>query len=116
MIQTLPAILVSLASFAALLWIADRKRGTVVAQGVLVAGAVVFFVAIAAGPAADPGAWLAPRGIATFAVGLLAAGAGGMLYHLYLGRFAELRVARMVFVAVYLALAAVFALVFLSLI
>lgn len=100
--------LVSVALFAGLMAVGDRKRGTVLGQAVLVAGGVVFFAAIA-GVGAD-GFGLAPR---LLAVGLLAAGAGGMLYHLYVGRFDDLRLARAVFVAVYLGLAAVFGLIFL---
>ncbi len=106
------AVVISVAAFAALLLIPDRKRGTVIAQGVLIAGAALFFVAIVAGPVAG----IAPRQIAILAVGLLAAASSGMLYHLYLGRFAEVRVAQGVFVAVYLGLAAVYALIFLSLV
>ncbi len=113
MIQVLPAILVSAAVFAGFLMMSDRKRGTVLGQGVLVAGAVVFFAAIVAG---GPLAGLSPRALAIFAVGLLAAGSGGMLYHLYLGRFEEVMTARAVFVAVYLALAALYAVIFLSLV
>ena len=112
MLMILLPLVASLAAFGALLALADRKRGTVVAQGVLIAGAVVFFAAIVGGPD-GPGA---QRALATLAVGLLSAGAAGMLYHLYLGRFASLATARAVFVAVYLGLGAIFALVFLSLI
>jgi hypothetical protein len=110
--MTLLAVLVSVAAFAGLMMMADRRRGTVVGQAVLLAGAAVFFLAIVAGPVAG----LGPRQLAALAVGLLVAGSAGMLYHLYLGRFAELWVARGVFVAVYLALAAVYSFLFLSLI
>ena len=112
MLQVVPAVIVSIAVFAGLLMMSDRKRGTVFGQGVLVAGAIVFFAAIVAG---GPLAGLSPRALAIMAVGLLAAGSGGMLYHLYLGRFDEVMTARAVFVGVYLALAALYALIFLFL-
>ncbi|MGY6410504.1 MAG: hypothetical protein ACXIUV_05695 [Alkalilacustris sp.] len=112
MLQVLPAVLVSIAIFAGFLSMSDRKRGTVLGQGVLVAGAIVFFAGIVAG---GPLAGISPRALAIFAVGLLAAGSGGMLYHLYLGRFEEVMTARTVFVGVYLALAALYALIFLVL-
>ena len=113
MLQVLPAAVLSIAVFTGFLMMSDRKRGTVLGQGVLVAGAVVFFAAIVAG---GPLAGISPRALAILAVGLLAAGSGGMLYHLYLGRFEEVMTARAVFVGVYLALAALYALVFLSLV
>ena len=112
MLQVLPAVLVSIAIFAGFLSMSDRKRGTVLGQGVLVAGAIVFFAGIVAG---GPLAGISPRALAFFAVGLLAAGSGGMLYHLYLGRFEEVMTARAVFVAVYVGLAALYTLIFLIL-
>ena len=107
----LVAVVVSVALMVGLMALSDRKRGTVLGQVVLLAGGAVFFLSIAAGEVAGIG----PRALAILAVGLLAAGAGGMLYHLYVGRFTDLRLARGVFAAVYLGLAAAFGLLFLVL-
>lgn len=110
--EFLPAALVSIAAFAGLLMMSDRKRGTVLGLGVLVTGAVVLFAGRVAGGPLDG---IPARMQAIMTVGLLAAGSGGMLYHLYLGRFEAVTTARAVFVGVYLGLAAVYALIFLFL-
>jgi hypothetical protein len=105
--------LASAALFVALVLMADRKRGAALAQAALaVAGVLVFVAILVPGPVAG----IAPAALATVAVGLLSASGAGMLYHLYLGRFSRARDARIVFVAVFLGLSALFGLVFLSLI
>ena len=107
--MTLPALLAALlaaGAFGGVVMMSDRKRGANVAQGVLLAGGVLAFVAIMAGPVAG----LSPRQIAGLAAGLLAAGAAGMLYHFYLGRFAEVRTARAALAAVFLGFWLVFGL------
>ncbi len=99
--------------FGALVLMSDRKRGALLAQIALAVAAAILFVAIVVdGPVAGIG----QSGLAAFAVGLISAAVAGMLYHLYLGRFARVWAARGVFSAVYLALSAAFGLVFLSLI
>lgn len=112
MMDVVPVALPSAALFCALVLMADRKRGAALAQGALVLAVVGMFVAITAN---GPVAGLAPIGIAAIATGLIAAAVAGMLYHLYLGRFDDVRAARAVFTAVYLGLAGLFGLVFLSL-
>ena len=103
----------SAALFGALVLMSDRKRGAFLAQiGLVVAAALVFVAIVVDGRVAG----IAPRGLAAFAVGLISAAVAGMLYHLYLGRFERVWAARGVFSAVYLALSALFGLVFLSLI
>lgn len=103
----------SAALFGALVLTSDRKRGALLAQIGLVVAAALVFVAIVVD---DPVAGLDPRDLAAFAVGLISAAVAGMLYHLYLGRFELVWAARGVFSALYLALSALFGLVFLSLI
>jgi hypothetical protein len=101
----------SAALFGALVLMSDRKRGAFFAQiGLVVAAALVFAAIVVDGPVAG----LDPRHLAAFAVGLISAAFAGMLYHLYLGRFERVWAARGVFSALYLALAALFGLVFLS--
>jgi hypothetical protein len=90
----------------------DRKRGAFLAQAALVVSVMVMFVAILV---EGPIAGLSPLRVAAIATGLIAAAVAGMLYHLYLGRFTRVWAARGVFTAVYLGLAALFGLVFLSL-
>ncbi|MCU0853555.1 MAG: hypothetical protein MUF63_01275 [Rhodobacteraceae bacterium] len=103
----------SAALFVALVLMSDRKRGAFLAQiGLVVAAALVFVAIVVDGPIAGIG----PGGLAAFAVGLISAAVAGMLYHLYLGRFERVWAARSVFTIVYLALSALFGLVFLSLI
>jgi hypothetical protein len=99
--------------FVALVLMSDRKRGALFAQIALVIAAAIVFLAIIIDA---PVAGISARGFAAFAVGLMSAAVAGMLYHLYLGRFERVWAARGVFSAVYLALCAVFGLVFLSLI
>jgi hypothetical protein len=111
--QTTPIALASAALFGALALMSDRKRGAFLAQiALFVAGALLFAAIVVPGPVAG----IAPQGLAAFAVGLIAAAAAGMLYHLYLGRFERVWAARGVFTAVYFGLSALFGLVFLSLI
>jgi hypothetical protein len=103
----------SAALFGALVLMSDRKRGAFLAQiGLVIATALVFVAIVVDSPVAG----IAPRGLAAFAVGLISAAVAGMLYHLYLGRFERVWAARVVFSAVYLAVSALFGLVFLSLI
>ncbi|MFN3263046.1 MAG: hypothetical protein ACE37J_21050 [Pikeienuella sp.] len=105
--------LASAAAFGALTLMSDRKRGAFLAQvGLALAASLVFVAIIADGPVLG----VEPEGLAAFAVGLISAAAAGMLYHLYLGRFERVWTARGVFSAVYLALSAMFGLVFASLI
>ncbi len=108
--QALIIGLVSAAVFVGLALMSDRKRGALIAQGVVVLAAVVIFVTIVAGPVAG----FVEREVVAFAVGLIAAAVAGMLYHLYLGRFERVWVARGIFTGVFLGLAFVFGLVFLS--
>jgi hypothetical protein len=102
--------LLSAGAFGGVVMMSDRKRGANVAQGVLLVGGVLAFVAIMAGPVAG----MTPRQIAGFAAGLLAAGVAGMLYHFYLGRFAQVWTARGALAAVFLGFWLVFGLIFLS--
>lgn len=103
----------SAALFVALVLMSDRKRGAFLAQiGLVIATALVFVAIVVDGPVGGIG----PRSLAAFAVGLISAAVAGMLYHLYLGRFERVWAARGVFSTVYLALSALFGLVFLSLI
>jgi hypothetical protein len=112
MTQAALIALFSAALFGALVLMSDRKRGALLAQiGLFVAAAVVFVAIVVDGAVAG----IAPRGLAAFAVGLISAAVAGMLYHLYLGRFERVWAARGAFSAVYLALSALFGLVFLSL-
>jgi hypothetical protein len=112
MIDVVPVALPSAALFGALVLMSDRKRGAFLAQGALVLAVVAMFVAITANGSL---AGFDPIEIAGIATGLIAAAVAGMLYHLYLGRFVRVWAARGVFTAVYLGLAALFGLVFLSL-
>ena len=104
------ALLISAAAFAGVVMMTDRRRGANVAQGVLLLGGALAFATVVAGPVAGIG----PRQLAVHAVGLLAAGAAGMLYHFYLGRFARVWAARGALAAVFLGFWAVFGLIFLS--
>jgi hypothetical protein len=104
------AALLAAGAFGGVVMMSDRKRGANVAQAVLLAGGVLAFVAILAGPVAG----VTPRQIAGLAAGLLAAGAAGMLYHFYLGRFAQVLTARAALTAVFLGFWLVFGLGFLS--
>lgn len=109
---TLPVALPSAALFCAFALMSDRKRGAFLAQVALVVAVVAMFVAIIfQGPILG----VAPLRLAAIATGLIAAAVAGMLYHLYLGRFTRVWAARGVFTAVYLGLAALFGLIFLSL-
>jgi hypothetical protein len=109
LIQALSIALPSAAVFGGLVLMADRKRGAALAQALLVLAVVVIFVAIVAD---GPVAGLSAPWLAAIATGLIAAAVAGMLYHLYLGRFARVWAARGVFTAVYLGLAALFGLIF----
>ena len=102
--------LLSAGAFGGVVMMSDRRRGANVAQGVLLVGGALAFVAVVAGPVAG----LAPRQIAALAAGLLAAGGSGMLYHFYLGRFTKVWVARGALAAVFLGFWLVFGLIFLS--
>jgi hypothetical protein len=95
-----PVALLSALAFGGVVLMTDRKRGANVAWAVLLVGAVLAFLAIIAGPVAG----ISPRQIAGLAAGLLAAGAAGMLYHFFLGRFAQIWTARGALSAVFLGL------------
>ena len=110
--ETLSIALPSAGLFCAFALMSDRKSGACLAQAALVAAVVVMFVAILV---EGPIAGLSPLRVAAIATGLIAAAVAGMLYHLYLGRFTRVWAARGVFTVVYLGLAALFGLVFLSL-
>jgi hypothetical protein len=113
MMQAALVAVLSAALFGTLVLMSNRKRGALLAQiGLVVAAALVFVAIVVDGPVAG----LDPRGLAAFAVGLISAAVAGMLYHLYLGRFELVWAARSAFSALYLALAALFGFVFLSLI
>jgi hypothetical protein len=113
MAQAALIAIASAAAFGALALMSDRKRGASLAQiGLAIASALVFVAIVVDGPVAGIDA----RGLAAFAVGLISATVAGMLYHLYLGRFERVWTARGTFTVVYLALSALFGLVFLSLI
>lgn len=107
--EALPIAVMSGAAFAALALMEDRVRGAFWGQAGLVVAGALFFVALALSAPES-------RGVAGAATGLLAAAGAGMFYHLYRGRFDDVWRARAVFFVVYLAMAAVFGLVFLSLI
>ena len=108
-----PVALVSALVFAAIALLSDRPRGAAVAQSALYAGAAMIFAAVVVeGPLLGQPV----ERIAAFGASLMAAAAAGMLYHIYLGRFANAWAARGVFTLVYLGLAALFGLVILSLI
>jgi len=111
--ETLPVALLSGAVFGGLAMMNDRPRGALIAQGILVLGAVLVFVAILVSGGV---AGLRPDQVAAFGVALMSAAISGMLYHLYLGRFTQVWTARAVFLAVYLFVSALFGLIFLSLI
>jgi hypothetical protein len=111
--MTLPAILAALiavGAFAGVVMMSDRPRGANVAQAVLLAGGALAFAAIVVGPLAG----LTSRQLVGMASGLLAAGAAGMLYHFYLGRFEQVRNARAALSAVFLGFWLLFSLIFLS--
>jgi len=111
--QAAPVAIASAAVFGALALMSDRPRGALIAQaGLALAGALIFVAIILDAPLLG---WT-PDEVITFAVGVMAACVAGMLYHLYLGRFASVIAARGVFTLVFLGLAALFGLVFLSLI
>jgi hypothetical protein len=111
-IEALPVALPSAALFCGLALMSDRKMGAVLAQAALVLAVAAMFVAIVVG---GPVVGLSAERQAAIATGLISAAVAGMLYHLYLGRFGRVWAARGVFTAVYLGLAALFGLVFLSL-
>lgn len=104
------AALVSAAAFGGVVMMSDRPRGANVAQGLLLLGGALAFATVVAGPLG----WVSPRQLATYAVGLLAAGVAGMLYHFYLGRFERVWAARGALAAVFVGFWAVFGLIFLS--
>jgi hypothetical protein len=111
--EALPVAMMSAAVFGGLTLMSDRPRGAFIAQGILVVGAVLVFIALAAGGGV---AGMPPERIAAFGVSLMAAAVAGMLYHLYLGRFEQVWAARGVFLVVFLVVSAAFGLIFLSLI
>ena len=106
-----PVAIASAVLFAALALMSDRKRGAAVAQGAFVLACILVFVAIVV---QAPVAGIPSADLAAFGIGLIAASVAGMLYHLYLGRFDSVWVARAVFTLVYLVLALVLGLVLLS--
>ncbi len=99
----------SLAVFAALVAIPNRRIGGMLGQVGIVLAAFLLFAANAANPGLQPApqpALLTSPVLLAAGVGLMAATLGGMGYHLFLGRFASLWPARAVFFAVSLGLAA----------
>ncbi|MCU4651333.1 hypothetical protein N8I71_00695 [Roseibacterium sp. SDUM158016] len=113
LIEALPVALVAGALFAGLALMTNRPRGAALAQGALVLAAALIFAAIVIG---GDVLGLPGQRVGGFGVGLLAAAASGMLYHLYLGRFENVWAARVVFTLVFLAASALFGLVILPLI
>ena len=101
----------SAAVFGALVLMTDRKRGALVAQVGSVLAAAAIFAALAFGAGTG---WARP--VSAFGTALFSATLAGMGYHLYLGRFQEVRRARGVFALVFLGIAGVFGLLYLSLI
>jgi hypothetical protein len=95
----LASVLVSLIAFGVVVSISNRKLGANIAWAILLLGGALAFVANVAGAVAG----LSPRQIAGFAAGLLAAGAAGMLYHFFLGRFERVWTARGLLTAVFAA-------------
>lgn len=110
------AVLAALASalvFTGLVLMSDRPRGAMIAQGGSLLAALLLAAAQVVGARSDAPDGLAERGSAV-AVALLAATLSGMFYHLYLGRFDDVWRARFVFALVFLGIAAVLGLLFLS--
>ena len=115
MIGTAAAVaVISALVFSGLVFIQDRPRGAMIAQGGSVLAAALIFVAVAFD--AGLAAWgLTPLQLSALGVALLAATIGGMFYHLYLGRFDDIWRARFVFALVYLGAAAVLGTLYLAL-
>lgn len=113
LLQALPVALLSAALFCAVALMSDRPRGALLSQIALFAAGILVFVAILL---PGPLVGVTPERLAAFGVGLMSAAVAGMLYHLYLGRFDDVWAARGVFTLVYLFTAALFGLVYLSLI
>lgn len=97
--------LVSVALFAGLVLIEDRRRGGLIGQIGTVFGAVMLLVASAWSKDGQATAWPFSALLAG-GVGVLSAATGGMGYHLFLGRFTSLQTARGAFLCVSLGLAA----------
>lgn len=110
MLHAVFVALVACAVFGGIVMMSDRKKGANIAQGFLVVGGVLAFVAILSGPFAG----MSPRQVAALATGVIAAGTAATLYHFYLGRFTEVWVARGALAAVFLGFWLVFGLIFLS--
>lgn len=97
----------SLACYAGLVLVSDRKKGVSISQVGTVIGAILLFVSlpnaettIAFSFSIDP--------ILAMGIGLFSATAAAMGYHLYLGRFTSIRVARGVFLIVGIGIAVSF--------
>jgi hypothetical protein len=109
MIQAVPIALVSALVFAALVVMRDRRRGASLAQGVIALAGAALILSIVR----EAGAFgVSAASLAGFATAVMAAALAGMLYHLYLGRFAQVWAARGVFALVFLVLAAVLGVLF----
>jgi len=106
------AALASALVFTGLVLIRDRPRGALIAQGGSLAAGFLILAVLVAGErvASEQISRLSALGIA-----LLAATLAGMFYHLYLGRFGDVWRARFTFTLVYLAMAAVLGVLYLSL-
>lgn len=97
--------LVSIALFAGLVLIPDRRRGSLISQVGTAIGAVMLLATSVLSKDGPPTAW--PFSVLlSGGVGVLAAATGGMGYHLFLGRFASVQAARGAFLCVSLGLAA----------
>ena len=99
--------------FTGLVFIQDRPRGALIAQGGSVLAAVVIFAGLVF-DAGLAGMGLSPLQVSAMGVAILAATIGGMFYHLYLGRFDSIWRARIVFALVYLGAAAILGTLYLA--
>ena len=98
--------LASLAIFAGLVLIEDRRRGGLIGQVGTAIGAIMLFATSLLSKDSQATAW--PFSVLLAGgVGVLSAATGGMGYHLFLGRFTSLRAARGAFLCVSLGLAMV---------
>ena len=97
----------SLACYTGLVVVPDRKKGVSISQVGIAIGAILLFVSmpnaettIALSSSIDP--------IMAMGTGVFSATAAAMGFHLYLGRFASIRVARGVFLIVGIGIAVSF--------
>ena len=95
--------------FGALVLMSDRKLGALIAQlGTALAAALLFAALV------FEDEFLQTALLSAVGTALLAATAAGMFYHLYLGRFTSVWPARGVFTLVFLGIAGVLGILYLS--